>query len=192
VELFSDFTGNEINEFLEWAVPNGGISRYDKIRYFYNNIRHEEISDENVNFLAGRYSDIVKQNVINAPDVKGARDFLKDYHTRAEFHLLSASDGEELREVCKARKIDGFFKTISGSPVNKKDNLRRLIENNGWLRSECLYIGDSVNDLDAAILAGIDFIGRNSGLENWSKFNIYNFDNYSQNEFANYFEQQIK
>ena len=37
----------------------------------------------------------------------------------------------------------------------------------GWGRKSCLFIGDSINDFDAARANGIDFIGRNSNLINW-------------------------
>ena len=40
-----------------------------------------------------------------------------------------------------------------------------------WGKESCLFIGDSLNDLDAAQTCGIDFIGRDSGLVNWSTMN---------------------
>ncbi len=37
-----------------------------------------------------------------------------------------------------------------------------------WEKQLCLLVGDSINDLDAARVNGIDFIARDSGLENWN------------------------
>ena len=48
-------------------------------------------------------------------------------------------------------------------------NIKQLVEREGWNISECLYIGDSINDYDAALVNGMDFLGRNSGAIDWNK-----------------------
>ncbi len=78
----------------------------------------------------------------------------------------------ELRRICKKRKIDHFFKSILGSPVEKKDNIAALLSDLNWQHSESLYVGDSNNDLDAATANNLDFVGRCSGLVDWGNSNI--------------------
>ncbi|MBU4133839.1 HAD hydrolase-like protein, partial [bacterium] len=61
--LFNKFSENNIEQFLKYVILNGGLSRYEKIGYFFEKIRHEVISPDNVLILAERYSGIVKQKV---------------------------------------------------------------------------------------------------------------------------------
>ena len=72
-----------------------------------------------------------------------------------------------MREVCKARRIYQLFLKILGSPERKEINLSRLLSEEGWDNRSCLFIGDSLNDLEAAQINNIDFIARQSGLVEW-------------------------
>lgn len=166
--LFRNYPEDQVQRLVQYAKSNAGISRYEKIRYFFEKIRNEPISDDNVKTLAKQYSELVKQKVIDADPVTGSLEFLSYYYNNYDFAIVSGSDQEELREVCKARKIDHFFIEILGSPVSKELNLVKLLSKRGWEKESCLFIGDSINDLNAALVKGIDFIGRDSGLENWS------------------------
>ena len=97
---------------------------------------------------------------------------MKKYFNQFDFAIVSGSDQKELREVCKGRGIDSFFKVILGSPTEKKDNIATLLSNLKWEQNKSLYVGDSNNDLEAAKTNNIDFIGRSSGLVDWRSYNI--------------------
>ena len=165
--IFKDFPEHQVQQLIEYAKLNGGISRYEKIRYFFEQIRNESIFDDKVQLLAKRYSELVKQNVIDAAPVKGSLNFLSTYHDKYDFAVVSGSDQEELREVCKARKIEHFFVEILGSPTTKESNIDILLKKTGWGKKECLFVGDSINDYDAARKNDIDFLARNTGLMDW-------------------------
>jgi phosphoglycolate phosphatase-like HAD superfamily hydrolase len=170
--LFKEFPENQVEELVVYAKKNGGISRYEKIKYFFQKIRGESILEDSVQKLAARFSDIVRQDVIKAEPVKGSVEFLRKNFSKFNFALVSGSDQAELRVVCCERKIDHFFKIILGSPVKKEDNIARLLESLRWRPNETVYIGDSNNDLEASQSNHIDFIGRNSGLVDWSCLEI--------------------
>ena len=153
---------------MEYAKLNGGISRYEKIKYFFTAIRDEPITEADVQVLAKRYSELVKDKVISAEPVKGSIEFLSCYCDKYNFAIISGSDQEELREVCQIRKIDHYFDEILGSPVSKESNMNSLMEKTEWNNKLCLYIGDSINDLNAARANNISFVGRSSGLVDWS------------------------
>jgi phosphoglycolate phosphatase-like HAD superfamily hydrolase len=166
--LFKGFPENQIDELVIYAKKNGGISRYEKINYFFQKIRGESILEDSLQNLAARFSDIVRQDVIKAKPVKGSVEFLRENFSKFNFALVSGSDQSELRVVCRERKIDHFFKMILGSPVKKEDNIAQLLESLRWRPDETVYIGDSNNDLEASQGNRIDFIGRDSGLVDWS------------------------
>lgn len=165
--LFKNHNKNSVNDLIQYARLNGGKSRYDKIKYFFENILNEEISKEKVYELALQYSQLVRQKVIDALPVRGSTEFLSQYQSEFCFAIVSGSDQDELRDVCKARRIDHFFIEILGSPLSKSLNISQLLSKKGWKRELCVYIGDSLDDLETAKMNGIDFIGRNSDLVDW-------------------------
>ena len=171
--LFRDYPDDQVQMLVEYAMLNGGMSRYEKIKYFFKEIRNEIISDASVQILSRQYTELVKQKVIDAEPVKGSLEFLSNNYTNYDFAIVSGSDQEELREVCQARKIYQLFLNILGSPERKETNLSKLLLEEGWDKESCLFIGDSLNDLEAAQINNIDFIARESGLVEWdSRVNI--------------------
>ena len=169
--LFRDYPVPQIEKLVQFARLNGGLSRYEKIRYFFEAILNKHISEDAIQILTKQYSKLVKQKIIEANFVNGALDFLFRYYNDCNFAIVSGSDQEELREVCQVRKISHFFVEVLGSPASKESNLALLMTKTGWGRGDSLFIGDSINDLNAALTCGIDFIGRNSGLVDWSRIN---------------------
>ncbi len=167
-DLFADLPGDVRARFMEFVKVNGGLSRYGKIRHLYEDLLGQPISEDRVYELAEGYSELVAGRVIEAQTVPGSLEFLREYADRYEFAVVSGSDQKELRQVCQARGIDGYFRAILGSPTEKTQNLIELVTSQGWDQRACVYVGDSVNDYDAATEAGIGFIGRNSGLVDWN------------------------
>jgi phosphoglycolate phosphatase-like HAD superfamily hydrolase len=169
-KLFKSYPQEQVEELVNYAKANGGVSRYKKIAYFFSEIRQEPISDESVNKWAGQFSKFVEQDIVEAQPVEGSLEFLEKYVDHYDFAIVSGSDQAELRRICKERKIDQFFKSILGSPVEKKDNIAALLSDLNWQHNKSLYVGDSNNDLEAAKANNLDFVGRCSGLIDWQKF----------------------
>src|SRR3990172_842862 len=165
--LFKSHNKDLVNDLIQYARLNGGKSRYDKIKYFFENILNETISKDKIYELALQYSQLVKQRVIDALPVRGSTEFLSQYQSEFCFAIVSGSDQDELRDVCKARGIDHFFIEILGSPLSKSLNISQLLSKKRWKKELCVYLGDSLDDLETAKMNGIDFIGRNSGLVDW-------------------------
>ena len=169
-KLFEGYPQGEIERLVSYAKANGGVSRYKKIEYFFNQIRQEPITGELVNQWAAKFSELVEQDIVEAKPVEGSLKFLEDYFSHFDFAIVSGSDQTELRRICEKRKIDHFFKIILGSPTEKKDNIATLLSNLNWRHDQSLYVGDSNNDLEAAKSNNLDFVGRCSGLMDWQNF----------------------
>ena len=58
------------------------------------------------------------------------------------------------------RQMGHFFRGIYGSPAKKADNISTLIKKEHANPKRTIYIGDAINDLNAALQAGVRFIGR--------------------------------
>ena len=171
-KLFKDYPQDQVERLVDYAKANGGVSRYKKIEYFFNEIRQESVSGESVNRWAAQYSNLVEQDIVDAKSVEGSLGFLEEYSNKFDFAIVSGSDQAELRRVCKKREIDHFFEKILGSPTEKKDNIATLLSDLNWQHNKSLYVGDSNNDLDAATANDLDFVGRCSGLIDWENYNV--------------------
>ena len=70
--LFQDYPENEVSQLMPYVKGNGGISRYVKIKYFFEVIRRESLEIEDLQSWANRYSKLVKEKIIHAESVIGS------------------------------------------------------------------------------------------------------------------------
>ncbi len=185
-KLFSQYPGEQVEKIIAYATANGGLSRFKKIEYFFNFMRNEPISDQEVDDWARKYSDVVKQDIIDAAEIEGSVEFLKRYNEQHDFAIVSGSEQNELRDVCIQRKIGNYFDLILGSPVSKEENILKMLSEMSWKKEDCVFIGDAINDINAAKETGLYFVGRNSGLTDWNEYEgVISFDKFSED---NYYE----
>lgn len=167
VALFGAFPQEQVRMLIEFISSNAGLSRYKKIEYFFKVIRRESISTNEIMKWAAKYSDLVKAAVIAAKPVEGSLTFLESYASEFDFAIISSSDQEEVRSICRHRAIDHYFTVILGSPTDKQINIENMVSIRKWSKKLCLYVGDTINDYRTAQASGIDFIGRESGVTDW-------------------------
>ena len=75
--------------------------------------------------------------------------------------MASGSEVSELKCVAEAQNLASYFKSFHGSPTPKPELVKNILESNGYLPSETILIGDSINDFRAAEDNGIGFCGYN-------------------------------
>lgn len=163
VKIFEEFDKELVDKLLEYHTLNGGLSRYVKIRYFYNILLKKDVSDEKVQELADKFSIIMKTELTNKKYlIKETVDFIEKNYQNCNFHIVSGSDGKELNYLCKELDLTKYFKTIEGSPTPKNDLVKKILEKYKYDPKECILIGDSINDYEAANVNGIKFYGYNN------------------------------
>ena len=162
-KVLCDFPKEDVNLLLEFHRLNGGLSRYVKFRYFFEVIRKVQITDEELNYFTERFSTIMREFLVNRDLlITETVDFLISNQRNFVMHVTSGSDQEELKYLCKKLKIEQYFKSIHGSPKPKKQWISELINDLDYNCAECVLIGDSINDFDAAVFNRIHFQGYNS------------------------------
>lgn len=150
-EVLSEFPMEQVEELLAFHRENGGLSRYVKFRHFFENIRNEKLSDEKLGGYAARFSEIMMEALVDSTLlIESTNQFVKDNVDFYDMHIVSGSDQFELRFLCDNLNISNFFSSIHGSPTPKSELIRQLINKHRYERSQCILIGDSVNDLEAA------------------------------------------
>ena len=163
MDVLAPFPKEQVDRLLEFHRANGGLSRYVKFRYFFEHIRGEDISEEEIQQWAEKFSVIMKKHLVNPSLlIKDSMDFVKRNYQQFAMHIVSGSDQEELCYLCQALSIAHYFKSIHGSPTPKTDLISQLISTQSYKAAECLLIGDSHNDYEAALDNNIAFAGYNN------------------------------
>ncbi|OMP32206.1 HAD family hydrolase [Mangrovimonas sp. DI 80] len=162
-EIFKDFSSDQVSQLIKYHRINGGLSRYVKIRHFYEEILGREISDAEVMAYAKEFSKLMKKELTNPKNlIMDSVNFIKENYQKYNFHIVSGSDQEELRFLCKELDLTSYFISIHGSPTPKKLLVENLMGLHGYEKGNTCLIGDSINDLEAAQRNDIAFFGYNN------------------------------
>jgi len=178
-KIFEDFDKSLVDKLLEYHTLNGGLSRYVKIRYFYNELLAQVVSDERVQELADKFSTIMRAELTNKKYlIRETVEFIEKNYKNYNFHIVSGSDEKELNYLCEKLGLKEYFKTIEGSPTPKNDLVKNILKKFSYHPKECVLIGDSINDYEAANINGIKFYGYNNeslvGVDGYVKNNKLN------------------
>ncbi len=161
--VLKEFPKKQIEQLMDFHLKNGGLSRYVKFRYFFEEIRGEEINEDGIGLWASRFSEVMKKELLNpALFIEDTLNYIKKKNQDFEMHIVSGSDQKELRYICEQLDITKYFISINGSPTPKKELVRDLLFNYSYKQEETVLIGDSVNDYEAAVANGINFKGYNN------------------------------
>ncbi len=161
--VLKDHSPEDVQRLMEYHRNNGGLSRYVKFRYFFEEVKKQRISEEEVNDYARKFSEVMLKNLVDAQLlIKDALLFIEKNHPSFNMHIVSGSDQAELRHICRKLEIDKYFNSIHGSPTPKKKLVKDLLLENAYSTEETILIGDSINDYEAAVENGISFYGYNN------------------------------
>ena len=162
-EIFKEYDRLMVDQLLDYHRINGGLSRYVKIRYFFEELLGQSITEEVVLEYANKFSILMKKELTNKKNlIKDSVEFIKNNHKKYNFHVVSGSDQEELRFLNKELGMDQYFISIHGSPTPKKQLVETLIQKYQYNKESVCLIGDSINDYEAAVFNEIKFIGYNN------------------------------
>ena len=138
-------------------------------------------TEADVQELADEFSIIMLKLLTNKDLlIKDSVKYITNNYKNYNFHIVSGSDGTELNKLAINLEIARYFKSISGSPTPKNELVSHILKSQNYNCKDCILIGDSKNDFDAAYSNNIDFYGYNNiDLKSMSKFYINSFDNFN-------------
>lgn len=158
-----EFPRDKVNQFLQYNELHGGVSRFEKFRYFYREILKVDFTDGDIQEHLDCFSREIKKTLLNGNYlIDEAVNFILKNSDMYSMHIASASEEEELICICNHFRLSTNFKSIYGSPIFKKDIVARILVENDYDPSEVVLIGDSMSDKEAAEVNKIVFVGYNN------------------------------
>jgi beta-phosphoglucomutase-like phosphatase (HAD superfamily) len=152
--------GSEIEaKVVEHHLHHGGMSRMEKFRHYYRDFLGEPLSGQQMADLCQRFSQLVVDQVVAAPEIPGAGEFLRLCRNRLPCFVVSATPEEEIINIVQRRGWTGYFREVRGAPAKKGENLDLLLRRYLINPEGCLFFGDAESDYRAARECGMPFLG---------------------------------
>ena len=158
--LFQEEGEEIVQQIVNFHLNNGGISRFEKFRFFYSDILDRPLSEERFQRLCTQFSCLVVDEVVASPWVDGAKKFLIQHKKQYMFAIISGTPEDELKEIVRRREMNNFFGSVRGSPKDKVTLLDEIMDEYNLKPKEMVFVGDSETDWRAAQATGVPFLWR--------------------------------
>ena len=159
-EMYLPYGKETAEKVKAFHLANGGVSRFDKFRYFAKKFLGEKIDEAKIQMVAEQFGKLVLDKILECPYVPGAFEFLENHSQDYNCFVVSATPNEEVNYIVKKKRIEGYFKSIHGSPTKKTEIVAKLIDYYGMDVSESIFIGDAEADFNAAFENDLYFLLR--------------------------------
>lgn len=148
------------DRFVMYHTVHGGVSRYRKFAWFFQEVLGREITPEESVAWGIKFAEYAFDEVRKCALIPGALETLTAWHSKLPMYVCSGAPKEELEIILSERKLADFFAGIYGSPPAKGELLKMIIRSQPKLMAEeTLMVGDAITDQDAAAQAGSLFYG---------------------------------
>lgn len=165
--LFRPYGRKTEEAVVRYHLENGGISRYDKFKYYYEKLLKTPASEKKLSELGKRFSELVVNKVISSPFIPGALETLIKLHEHnVPTFVVSGTPEQEIKKIIQKKGISKYFQEVHGSPRTKTNIVSEIIKRKSLTASKCLFLGDSLSDYFAAQDNGLHFLGIINDSEN--------------------------
>ena len=138
-------------------------NRFARIARILRGLQGAEPAQSEIDRHAKAYNDICETHQSTCAERKGASRVLASLASKRPLYLCSGTWEESLVRIVKARGWQPHFRGVYGGPRKKAANLERAASHAGKECREILVVGDTRDDLDAAVAKGCGFRGVKSG-----------------------------
>lgn len=159
LELFADYPQHQ-EAVLAFHLANLGVSRYVKFQYVYERLLERPYTAADQTQLDASFSTLVLAKILCCPFVPGALETLQTLRGRAPLFVASGTPQAELEYIVAERGLNPYFVEVWGTPRQKADILRDIMERFAWQPQEVLMVGDGLSDYQAAQAVGTRFLAR--------------------------------
>jgi beta-phosphoglucomutase-like phosphatase (HAD superfamily) len=118
-QLFEEYGSETVAKVVKHHLAHGGVSRFDKIRYYHEEYLGNSIDEQELSEWCRRFSDLVLEKVVSSPYVPGVVELLRNCHKKYSCFIVSGTPQEEMEHIVSRRGLRNFFAEIHGSPRTK-------------------------------------------------------------------------
>ena len=161
--LFLPFGEKVAKKVRQHHEDHGGMSRFDKLP-IYLAWADQESTQRVMDQYIDKFSQLVKQKVIDSSWVDGIKEYLQEYYHKQQFFLVTATPQLEIEYILDQLKIKCYFQKIIGSPINKSKAVKGLLKEYDIDPIQAIMVGDSISDYEAAESNHVTFILRCTSL----------------------------
>lgn len=158
--LFAEYGRDIQDRVVHHHQMHAGISRFEKIPYYFNRFLGRNPTEGELQSLYSRYSLLTNEAVVQSSWVEGVREYLDSCGSQQDIYIITGTPQKDIDWIVRRIDIKKYFKGVLGSPRTKTEILSELIESHQYINNQCVMIGDALADYEAALNVGIDFLLR--------------------------------
>lgn len=162
------YGGDAAAALVRHHVNHGGVSRFEKFRFFFENILGRAPSDGEMESVLERFARSCQSGLLGCALAPGLAELMAMIPESATRLVVSGGAQDELRHIFSARGIAAHFEGIYGSPDSKEAILSRITQSGG-LQYPAVFVGDSRYDYEVAMKFNMDFIF----VHGWTEFGAW-------------------
>ncbi len=154
----ADYPHDAVERLLEIHRIEGGVSRYVKLRRFFEEIHPVRDPEPAIARALERFGAASRAAYAELAPLPEALAFADAMGAPASVVVVSGSDQDELVDVFARHGILDRFAAVLGSPATKPEHLRRVLAERHLPPDRALMVGDGKGDLDCAVELGVGFV----------------------------------
>ena len=158
-EMYKPFGDHIVSQVVNYHLLNGGISRYEKFKYFHNKFLGVDLDITQINQMAEQFASLVMHKVIISDFIPGSFEFIKSRSENYLQFVCTGTPNSEILEILSQRKLESFFNAVYGSPEKKPEIINRIATQFNLKSDEMIFFGDTMTDYNAAQEMNINFVG---------------------------------
>lgn len=159
--LYREYGETIMAEVARYHVLHGGMSRYEKFRYFQRYLLEKPpLTDKEERELDKRFSELVVEAVIASEAVAGAAELIRREAERIPLFVASGTPEAELNTIVARRGLAPYFTAVRGSPAPKQKLIADILSGHALVAERVLMIGDALIDYQSARINNVSFLGR--------------------------------
>ena len=157
-DLYLKYGKSIANKVRNHHNNNTGINRFEKFKFYARNYLGKKITTKESADLSNKLRDLILKKILKCDYIYGVRNFIKLNRNNYIFFISSATPENELKIITNKLNISKFFEKIYGSPISKKDHIKKIIKLYNLNKKNVLFLGDALADYKAASWNNINFI----------------------------------
>lgn len=153
-EIFKLYGKNVANKAKKFHERNIGKSRFFKFKFILKKILNKNITKSELARLDKNFDIFVKKKIKIMVPSKYLLKFLKNKKNNNNLYISTGTPQNKIIKILKEKNLLSYFKKIYGSPSSKISHINEIKKTN----KNVLFIGDSLEDYNAAKKTNVNFI----------------------------------